>query len=341
MGTNMTSSEQSESLTPKLGELLTAARMQQKLLPEDAAKALRLNVSKINALEANDFSQFSDPTLLRALIRTYARFLKTDPEPLLEAQKQMMPAEVLNPIGISTEIVSSEIKPSRFDVKNMFFVLLMALILGVWLFNRQTTADNDTLEIAVTPVDEVALSAPSDSPEQTEVMKTDIASLEEKVVSPAPAVVEVAKPAEKPTTVIANAEAAKAADKPAADKLALEKPAIEKQSSEKLSPVKPVVESLVEPVKNETMKKVAIGSSMLRVKIVFTESAWVSVKDKSDHVIYEKLARAGDEDYAEGLPPLKFHVGNVSGTRLIYNGESVDLNAYSHANVARITLGGN
>lgn len=332
METNMTSSEQSESLTPKLGELLTAARMQQKLLPEDAAKALRLNVSKINALEANDFSQFSDPTLLRALIRTYARFLKTDPEPLLEAQKQMMPAEVLNPIGISTEIVSSEIKPSRFDVKNMFFVLLLALILGVWLFNRQTTVDNDTLEIAVAPVDELALPAQSDSPDQTEVMKTDIASVEEKVVSPAPAVVEVAKSVEKPTAVIANAEAVKAADKPAADKLALEK-----QSSEKLNLVKPTIE----PVKTEPMKKVAVGSSMLRVKILFTESAWVSVKDKSDHVIYEKLARAGDEDYAEGSPPLKFHVGNVSGTRLIYNGESVDLNSYSHANVARITLGGN
>ena len=104
-----------------------------------------------------------------------------------------------------------------------------------------------------------------------------------------------------------------------------------------LMSMKPVTEA----AKTETMKKVALGTSMLRVKIVFTESAWVSVKDKSDNVVYEKLARAGDEDYAEGSPPLKFHVGNVSGTRLIFNGDSVDLNPYAHANVARITLGGN
>jgi cytoskeleton protein RodZ len=332
METSMTSSEQSDSLTPKLGELLTAARENQKLSTEDAAKALRLNVSKINALESNDFSQFSDPTLLRALIRTYARFLKTDPEPLLEAQRQMMPAEVLNPIGISTEIVSGEIKPTRFDVKNMFFILLLAIILGIWLFNRQAPSDEDALEVDVASVDESTLMEQPATVQQPDVAKVDEPPAEVKASTSESQVSDVVKPLEKPTVVIPNAEAAKVTEKPAADKLAAEK-----QPSEKASPVKPVIE----PAKIDAMKKVAVGSSLLRVKIVFTESAWVSVKDKSDNIVYEKLARAGDEDYAEGTPPLKFHVGNVSGTRLIYNGESVDLNAYAHANVARITLGGN
>lgn len=320
METSMTSSEQTESLTPQLGELLTAAREHQKLSIEDASKALRLNVSKIKALESNDFTQFSDPTLLRALIRTYARFLKTDPEPLLEAQRQMMPAEVLNPIGISTEIVSSEIKASSFDFKYMFYILLIVVVAGVWVFNRQSAPDTDAIEVSVTPTDQT-LSEPTASLEQIEAPIANEQVAEVKTATPETTVVEPVKPLEKLV-----------ADKPAAEKQALEKPALEKQV-----PMKPVAEA----AKTETMKKVALGTSMLRVKIVFTESAWVSVKDKSDNVVYEKLARAGDEDYAEGSPPLKFHVGNVSGTRLIFNGESVDLNPYAHANVARITLGGN
>jgi cytoskeleton protein RodZ len=214
----------------------------------------------------------------------------------------------------------------------MFFILLLAIILGIWLFNRQAPSDEDALEVDVASVDESTLMEQPATVQQPDVAKVDEPPAEVKASTSESQVSDVVKPLEKPTVVIPNAEAAKVTEKPAADKLAAEK-----QPSEKASPVKPVIE----PAKIDAMKKVAVGSSLLRVKIVFTESAWVSVKDKSDNIVYEKLARAGDEDYADGTPPLKFHVGNVSGTRLIYNGESVDLNAYAHANVARITLGGN
>ena len=87
------------------------------------------------------------------------------------------------------------------------------------------------------------------------------------------------------------------------------------------------------------MKKVAVGASLVRVKLVFTGNSWVSVKDKSGNTIYDKTAKAGGEEYVEGVPPLKFHIGNVSATQVVFNGETVDLSPNTYNNMARVTLG--
>ena len=113
----------------------------------------------------------------------------------------------------------------------------------------------------------------------------------------------------------------------------------------KVEPAKPEP-AKVEPVaktpsqiQSESMKKVALGTSMVRVKLVFKDESWVSVRDKSGETIYQKLAKAGMEDYVQGMPPLKLHIGNVSGTQLIFNGEVVDLAPNTNNNIARISLG--
>ena len=287
----------------ELGSILKNARESQKLTVEDVASNLRLGIKKIKALEDDDYSLIADPTLARALIRSYARFLKLNPEPLLEAHRQMTPSDIVNPIGLSTEIVSGDIVLGQSKSKSMlFFTVLIALIL-IWFFNAYQTQESDDNDLTLSP------------------------SIESEQV-------EIALPAIESNNGFVNQvnESEVIADETKSEVIKVE--------SAKPEPVKPEpVAKTLSQTQSESMKKVALGTSMVRVKLVFKDESWVSVRDKSGETIYQKLAKAGMEDYVQGMPPLKLHIGNVSGTQLIFNGEVVDLAPNTNNNIARISLG--
>src|SRR6185503_15270809 len=49
----------------------------------DIAQQLKFMPRQIESLEAERFESLPGPTIARGMVRTYARFLKVDPEPLL------------------------------------------------------------------------------------------------------------------------------------------------------------------------------------------------------------------------------------------------------------------
>lgn len=290
----MTSSEQSESLAPKVGVLLAKARKAQKLSVEDVAASLRLSVAKINALEADDFLVISDPTLARGFIRSYARLLKLDPEPLLMAHRQLIPAEIVNPIGVKTEVVSSPVQSSSFGKKSIILGLVLVVITLVWFFGFHSESESDVAEV------NVSMTTQESIPQQAlPVAEREVKNNEQVTELQLPQVAEQT-----------NSESLKTSEK-----------------------------TVNEPAKLEPMKKVAVGASLVRVKLVFTGNSWVSVKDKSGNTLYDKTSKAGGEEYVEGVPPLKFHIGNVSATQVVFNGETVDLSPNTYNNMARVTLG--
>ncbi len=75
------------------------------------------------------------------------------------------------------------------------------------------------------------------------------------------------------------------------------------------------------------------------MKLLLTGSSWIGVHDKNGKTVFSKLAKAGTEEFVEGLPPLKFHIGNASATQVIFNGETIDLTPSTYNNMARITVG--
>ena len=276
----------------ELGSILANARESQNLTVEDVAASLRLSVAKINALEADDFLAISDPTLARGFIRIYARLLKLDPEPLLIAHRYFIPAEIVNPIGVKTEIVSAPVQPTNFKRDSAALGLVLLIIALVWFFAYHNKSD--VAEVNVSTVIQDAL------PQQSmPVAEREVKSNEQ--------VTELASPKEVSTS---NSEPSKALEK-----------------------------TVNEPTKVEPMKKVSVGESLVRVKLLFTGNSWVSVKDKNGNTLYDKTAKAGGEEYVEGVPPLKFHIGNVGATQIVFNGETVDLSPNTYNNMARVTLG--
>ncbi len=76
--------ESARAPTPNgVGETLARARCSVGLSVEDVAQQLKFNVRQIEALEAERFGELPARVFARGMVRSYARLLKLDPEPLL------------------------------------------------------------------------------------------------------------------------------------------------------------------------------------------------------------------------------------------------------------------
>ena len=71
-----------------IGETLVAARRQQGVALSDAAAETRVRESYLAALEAEDFAALGGDVYVKGFLRSYARFLRLDPEPLLATYRE-------------------------------------------------------------------------------------------------------------------------------------------------------------------------------------------------------------------------------------------------------------
>ena len=73
-----------EAVITGVGQELAAARQAQGLALSDVAQSLKFAPRQLEALEAEHFEQLPGATFARGMVRSYARLLKLDPEPLLQ-----------------------------------------------------------------------------------------------------------------------------------------------------------------------------------------------------------------------------------------------------------------
>jgi len=67
-----------------LGEVLAARRGERGLTIQQAASATRIRAHYLSALESDELERLAAPVYARGHLRTYARYLGLDPEPLVE-----------------------------------------------------------------------------------------------------------------------------------------------------------------------------------------------------------------------------------------------------------------
>ncbi len=75
----------------KLGLLLRKAREARGLSIDDVVQTLKFSKRQVEALEASDLASLPGNVFVRGFIRSYARYLKIDPEPLLELLADEVP----------------------------------------------------------------------------------------------------------------------------------------------------------------------------------------------------------------------------------------------------------
>jgi cytoskeleton protein RodZ len=281
-----------------VGRALADARRAQGLELADIAQQLKFMPRQIESLEAERFDSLPGPTIARGMVRTYARFLKIDPDPLLEKMSGRV-----EPRDATPQLAARFNQPVPFSDggkrSTVAYLALSAMVLvaaGVlfyqWRHERAAPAFVSPEKLAQ---------------EEEKTPEEPNQAAEAKKPAPVPQaprpVVEVPKLAPVPTPVAAAPEPQPAPAEPL-----------------------PVVQA---PPRNGAPNRLVLR---------FEEDAWIEVVDSSGRSLVSSLNRAGTERTVRVSPPFNLVIGNASHVRAVYNDKAIDLAPHTKVEVARFTV---
>ncbi len=159
----------------QLGLLLRKAREARGMSIDDVVQTLKFRARQIEALEADEMPIVAGDVFSRGLIRSYARFLKLDPEPLLallEADGPLAFPEVREPENMGTAMPRGGWRQIPLLVMISLALLVIAGALAAWhFFLPESVPALAILTVKPDPavveaLTTVPLPAPSDLPVQ-------------------------------------------------------------------------------------------------------------------------------------------------------------------------------
>jgi cytoskeleton protein RodZ len=320
------------------GAQLLGERRIQGLSLGDIARQLKLSVRQIEALERDDYANFSGPVFVRGFLRNYAKLLRLDPEPLLAAASlSAAPAAVQAATQAYVPVSATNPERRRKFVAWGAFVILAVLVLVLLASNvskdRHETQGADAA-LSQAPSTPAATPQHADSPPATlSLGPAPSTAMEPAAKVPAtagpaappaePSSLAVSRPA-MPTIPAATTPGATAPNPP---------PAVQDPLAGATAPA--ATQATAPSPKPQLLVS---GSGPSQIHMIFEGESWVEVKDGSGTTIFSRLNTAGTERVIKGTPPLMLVVGNAHGVKLMYRDKPVDLGPHTRVDVARITL---
>lgn len=311
------------------GETLRKARENKNWSQADVAVKLNLTVQALGHLESGAFAKLPGNTFARGYIRTYAKLLGIDQEPLVVAFDQLTGS---NATGSSVHALGRIEEPAHVAqnlLRVVSFLLLVALALASYFWwqdrsqgQRVDTSINNVLEhIEVEGADGSTQIHPLDEPEDQAVTAGQ-AGLELALPEVAPEV--AAQPEVAPVTTQPSVPASAAL--PGA---AVPAPIVS---------AAPTASQAAAPTANEGQAPtLASGDGLVSVR--FTANCWAQLTDVNGKVLFSALKRAGETLELAGKPPLELRLGFARGAQVSYNGQVVDVAPYTSGETARMKLG--
>jgi cytoskeleton protein RodZ len=282
-----------------VGQELAAVREERGLALSDVAQQLKFSPRQLEALEQENLDALPGATFTRGMVRSYARLLKLDPEPLV----QRISGKVEVPDANRLAARYHQPVPFSDGARRSTFVYL-AMSLGVlvlvggvayeWHQERTVAAKKGNSAVAKAPK-----SSPRSEPKVVAaVTPTPVAAPAPEKVVEKPKVVDKPKVAEKPAPVLLAAAPT------------VPTPAV--STGPKTGPHRLVVRTDGE--------------------------AWIEIKDAADRMLVSSLNPAGSERVVRGRPPYTLVIGNASNVRVTYDDKPIDLAPHTRQDVARLTV---
>jgi cytoskeleton protein RodZ len=295
--------------TAGAGAQLRAAREAQGVHIASLAVALKVPVSRLEALEADRFDLLPDPPFIRALAGSVCRALKIDPAPVLARLPQKIPPRLDREVNSSSPSFRSPgarapgvgEQLARPVVWGVLLLLLAAAAL-IMLPSERLGAWVSAAKDAV----HERLDRPAATPE----------------AAGAPAQAALPAPAEAPSLPAAEAPVASA---PASTST---------PSGSTAGASAPAVAGA--PAAASTAATPPDGDGLLVLKA--SEESWVKVTDSRGTVVLQKAIPAGGSESVVGTPPLAVVVGRADATQVLVRGQPFDMSTISHSNVARFEV---
>ena len=339
--------EYSEENLTGPGRRLREARLARNLDLEEIAAHLRLNLSVVERIEADDYDNLPAPTFVRGYLRGYARMLNMDPEHIVDAYNlnEFGPPPLVRDISKAREVKSTDFS---FRLTTYLIITVVAVLVAIWWQNqdsgtpRTTTEDLSTSSISSPAPDVVELPATQSenvvSNTVTEI--TPSLPVAEAVTTPVIVTIPDVTPnavagVEDPTATATPVPADETdADAVAADVLAAV--ANDRADNDAVTEVPPP--PTIEAVPPVPVPETAAPAPTPVLRISVGQESWVEVYGEDDSRLYYDLARAGATIEIVEPGPLRVLLGNTTDVRVEYNGAPFDIAPHSDAGVARFSL---
>lgn len=310
------------------GQLLRAAREEKQWTTQQVASTLRLRISLIAQIEADNYHNIEPAAYVRGYLRLMAKALDVDENQVMEAYQQMGYAEVPS-AAINMKSFSKRKTRERNDHRLM---LISYLIIGVviamavlwwWqdiqadgVFGTSTTSSSrvTTATSPATPVAQPA-SPSADVVEDTLADDDDLFDLADD--EPHEAAVVVLEPEQQLEQQ-------------------LEQQPAQEQAQEQAQAQEQVVAD--EPASATVVSEPTLEAGQASLVLTFSGECWVKVTDGTGRDIAIGVKAAGYEMPLTGTPPFDIILCKPEFVTLVYNDEPVDLSGYRRNRSVTLTL---
>lgn len=281
------------------GSMLKVARQSQGVHIEALAVALKVPVSKLVALEADNYDALPDAVFVRAFASSVCRSLKMDPAPVLALMPQSaIPRLSSDSSGINAVFKDGTEKGHAGALASLAmrpaFLAALALVLGaigILAFFPHSVQEpwqaGGAMEVA--PAAEKAVAAPAAGLAEPASAAVSEGLAQDGAVAPA------SVPAPAVAAVLPTSPAASAAD------------------------------------------GLSAGSTDVLVFRARSES-WIQVRDTTGATTLQRILATGETVAAPGKPPFTVVVGKADVTDVYVRGKALDLVSMSRDNVARFEV---
>ncbi|MEQ1915459.1 MAG: RodZ domain-containing protein [Gallionella sp.] len=304
----------------RLGATLREKRIAMGLSVADVAAQIRLAPRQIEALEADDLAHLPELPFVRGFVRSYAKLLQLDDQPLLATlpdphavSERIEPESVEVPFNIQ----QLSARQNQMWLYATAVIAVLVVVFAIWHY----AAPKVEVKAPVSDIMESSITLPALNEIASAVIASEVVAYEEVA-----------------TAIAASAPVAVApiVKSPVPQQTA---PAVKTQTTPALKTAAALTQSTVSNISTANQSVVS-AANLVRIRLVFDAESWTEVKDATGRLMSSKLNEAGTELNLNGQAPYDLVIGNARFVQLYRRGKLVDLTPYinSTSEVARLRL---
>ncbi|MDD4978927.1 MAG: DUF4115 domain-containing protein [Gallionella sp.] len=304
----------------RLGATLREKRIAMGLSVADVAAQIRLAPRQIEALEADDLAHLPELPFVRGFVRSYAKLLQLDDQPLLATlpdphavSERIEPESVEVPFNIQ----QLSARQNQMWLYATAVIAVLVVVFAIWHY----AAPKVEVRAPVSDIMESSITLPALNEIASAVIASEVVAYEEVA-----------------TAIAASAPVAAApiVKSPVPQQTA---PAVKAQTAPALKTAAALTQSTVTNISTADQSVVS-AANLVRIRLVFDAESWTEVKDATGRLMSSKLNETGTELNLNGQAPYDLVIGNARFVQLYRRGKLVDLTPYinSTSEVARLRL---
>jgi cytoskeleton protein RodZ len=287
------------------GNILLQARLQAGITQEQVAKELYMTISKVKALETDDYSRLSSDTFARGYIRAYANLVKVDVMAVLAAYDELIGS--LKPASTVHDPVTTTAEIGQRGTWQ-FLIVIAAFLVGLWLISVWFFDNHSKPEY----------SAPDAG------VPTETVQIVESVASSS--LNNVAVSSASSSEVIADVRSPEGTGNPN-----LTAPVVGSTAVEEVD----TLSTAAQINADANVKK----NSLDEISFSFRAECWLEVSDSRGDVLATELEPAGGKIKLLGRAPFNVKLGNAPAVDIELNGKKVDVVPLIGTNVLILKVG--